>query len=219
MRLYLQITESAQTVPFNYQHYLTGALHKWIGQKNEVHDKTSLYSFSWLQQVNSNSHGIKTTDRSYFFISAFDDMLLKKILYGIRQDPVIGFGIKVSGVQITAPPAFSSKEVFHTASPIFIKRKLDDNEKHIEYTDPNANQYLTEALQKKLAIAGLQNDSIRIAFDKTYPTPRTKIIKYKEIGNRVNICPVIIEGTPEQIEFAWHVGVGNSTGIGFGALK
>jgi CRISPR-associated endoribonuclease Cas6 len=219
MRLYLQITKSTQTVPFNYQHYLTGALHKWIGQGNEIHDKTSLYSFSWLQEVNTSTYGIRTTDRSSFFISAYDDKLLKTILYGIRQDPVIGFGIKVSGVQITAPPIFSSKEVFHTASPIFIKRKQDGNEKHIEYNDPNAGEYLTEVLQKKLTIAGLSGEGLRISFDATYPAPRTKIIKYKEIGNRVNICPVIIEGTPEQIEFAWHVGVGNSTGIGFGALK
>lgn len=149
MRLYLQITKSTQTVPFNYQHYLTGVLHKWIGPENEIHDQTSLYSFSWLQQVNTNADGIRTTDRSSFFISAYDDKLLKKILNGIRQDPAIGFGIKVSGVQITAPPAFSYKEVFHTASPILIKRKLDDNEKHIEYNDPNASQYLTQALQKK----------------------------------------------------------------------
>jgi len=219
MRLYLQITKSAQTVPFNYQHYLTGVLHKWIGPENEIHDKTSLYSFSWLQQVSTNANGIRTTDRSSFFISAYDDRLLKTILYGIRQDPVIGFGIKVSGVQITAPPVFSSKEVFHTASPIFIKRKLEGNEKHIEYDDPNASEYLTEALQKKLTIAGLSGEGLSVSFDATYSTPRTKIIKYKEIGNRVNICPVVIEGTPEQIEFAWHVGVGNSTGIGFGALK
>ena len=28
-----------------------------------------------------------------------------------------------------------------------------------------------------------------------------------------------LKGSPEQIAFAWDVGVGNSTGIGFGALK
>ncbi|UPK72083.1 CRISPR-associated endoribonuclease Cas6 [Chitinophaga filiformis] len=219
MRLYLQITRSTETVPFNYQHYLTGALHKWIGAENDIHDKTSLYSFSWLQQVNTNADGIRTTDRSSFFISAYDDKLIKKILYGIRQDPVIGFGIKVSGVQITAPPAFSNKEIFRTASPILIKKRQDNNEKHIEYNDPHAGKYLTEVLQKKLTIAGLSGEGLSIGFDMTYPSPRTKIVKYKEIGNRVNICPVIIEGSPEQIEFAWHVGVGNSTGIGFGALK
>jgi CRISPR/Cas system endoribonuclease Cas6 (RAMP superfamily) len=30
---------------------------------------------------------------------------------------------------------------------------------------------------------------------------------------------VIIKGTPEQLAFAWNVGLGNSTGIGFGALN
>jgi len=29
---------------------------------------------------------------------------------------------------------------------------------------------------------------------------------------------VIVEGDPRAVQFAWEVGVGNSTGIGFGAL-
>ena len=39
------------------------------------------------------------------------------------------------------------------------------------------------------------------------------------IKNKASICPVIVKGTSEQIAFAWNVGVGNSTGIGFGALN
>ncbi|MGN9307593.1 CRISPR-associated endoribonuclease Cas6 [Enterococcus faecium] len=58
-----------------------------------------------------------------------------------------------------------------------------------------------------------------MSFDRTYYAAKTKLVYYKNIGNKTSICPVIIEGTPEQIAFAWNVGVGNSTGIGFGALK
>jgi CRISPR/Cas system endoribonuclease Cas6 (RAMP superfamily) len=35
----------------------------------------------------------------------------------------------------------------------------------------------------------------------------------------VNWCPIIIKGKPETKLFAWNVGLGNSTGIGFGAIK
>jgi CRISPR/Cas system endoribonuclease Cas6 (RAMP superfamily) len=48
MRLHLSLTPNTEPVPFNYQHQLTGALHKWLGE-NELHDKISLYSFSWLR--------------------------------------------------------------------------------------------------------------------------------------------------------------------------
>lgn len=48
MRLHFLLTPNTQTVPFDYQHFLIGAFHKWMGW-NEVHDEISLYSLSWLQ--------------------------------------------------------------------------------------------------------------------------------------------------------------------------
>lgn len=219
MRLYLKLTQNKEVIPFNYQPYLTGALHKWIGAKNEEHNLLSLYSFSWFQNVDTSKDGIKIKSASYFFISAYDEILIKKIIKGIREDPTVCFGTRVVEIQIESTPDFSNKETFFTASPVFIKRRFANNEKHITFNDPKATAYLTETLQKKLKIAGLPDGGLTVSFDKDYHSARTKVISYKTIGNKVNICPVIIEGSPEQIAFAWNVGVGNSTGIGFGALK
>lgn len=218
MRLYLTLSNSSQLLSFNYQSYLTGALHKWIGE-NEVHDKISLYSFSWLQQVDSSRNGLRITDNSYFFISAHEETLIKKIVKGIQEDSRLCSDIYVREVHIAAPPVFSEKERFQLGSPVFIKQWVADNEKHIEYHDPHAGSYLTGMLKKKLSVAGLNTEGVNVYFDERYSSPRTKIISYKQIQNRVNICPVIIEGTPEQLTFAWNVGIGNSTGIGFGSLK
>lgn len=220
MRLYLKLTKNKELIPFNYQPYLTGALHKWIGDRNDIHDRLSLYSFSWLQNVDVlNGKGILLKNDSYFFISAYDELLIKKILKGIIADPDVCFGTTVFDVQIADDPLFSNKEKFLVASPVFIKRRFDNNIKHIVYNDPNSKNYLTETLQKKLIFAGLAIEGIKVVFDASFSSPRVKLIQYKEVNNRVNICPVVIEGTPEQIAFAWNVGVGNSTGIGFGALK
>ena len=134
-------------------------------------------------------------------------------------DPYICFGTSVSDIQISESPVFSNMESFSVGSPVFIKRRVDKNEKHITYDDPNSNIFLTETLQKKLKAAKMPSENVKVKFDLSFLTPHTKVIWYKEIGNRVNICPVIIEGTSEQIAFAWNVGIGNSTGIGFGALK
>lgn len=220
MRLYLRITKNTQLIPFNYQPYLTGVIHKWIGTKNSMHDNLSLYSFSWLQNVSAKQNqGLNLTDNSYFFISTYEESLSKKILKGVLDDPTICFGSSVFDVQITETPAFSTIERFFVASPIFIKRRFDNKEKHITYDDPRSGNFLTETLKKKLTAANFPSEGVNVSFDLDYPDPQTKIIHYREIGNRANICPVIIEGTPEQIAFAWNVGVGNSTGIGFGALK
>ena len=66
---------------------------------------------------------------------------------------------------------------------------------------------------------GLIDKTLSIQFEANYPNSRTKKITYKGVQNRANWCPVIIEGKPETKLFAWNVGLGNSTGIGFGAIK
>jgi CRISPR-associated endoribonuclease Cas6 len=219
MRIFLQLSKGNQTIPFNYQSHLTGAIHKWIGEENEVHDNVSLYSFSWLQNIDTFKDGIKTKKGSYFFISAFNEVLIKKIVKGVRKDPCVCFGVTVTEVEVLMDPNFSNKESFFTASPIFIKRRFENHEKHISFNDPDADTYLTETLRKKLRLAGIPEEGVRVSFDRNYHNSRTKVISYKTIGNKVNICPVMIEGSSAQIAFAWNVGVGNSTGIGFGALK
>lgn len=219
MRLYLKLTKNKEIIPFNYLHLLTGAIHKWIGEKNREHGDVSLYSFSWLQKVNTNKKGITLTSDSYFFISTFKDDLLKAILKRILEDPTVFYGSEVYDAQIMETPEFGTKQLFLIASPIFIKRRFDDKQKHIVFYDELSGKYMTETMSKKMAVAGLSSEGFSIEFDKNYSSPKTKLCHYKEIENKANVCPVIIEGTTEQIAFAWNVGVGNSTGIGFGSLK
>lgn len=48
MRIHISTTKNTSLVPFDYQQKLVGTIHKWIGD-NSVHDRISLYSFSWLK--------------------------------------------------------------------------------------------------------------------------------------------------------------------------
>jgi len=219
MRIYLQLTKNTELIPFNYQPFLTGALHKWLGKGNIEHGNISLYSFSWLQNVDTTDKGINLKHGSHFFISAFDDVLIKTIVKGILTDPLVCFGSSVLAVDVVENPMFSNVQWFNTASPVLVRRFDGEKDHHVGFDDEKASICLTEAMQRKLVLAGLPTDNVKVSFDRNYHSPRTKVITYKGIGNRVNICPVIVEGTPEQIAFAWNVGVGNSTGIGFGALK
>ncbi|WP_212004049.1 CRISPR-associated endoribonuclease Cas6 [Chitinophaga sp. HK235] len=221
MRLLLPVTKSKATIYFHqHQVFLTGALHKWIGFKNDVHGQLSLHSFSWLQNVDITREGLRTRDDSYFFINAYDTALIKKIVRGIQEDPTICIGVSVTDIHIEETPVFPSKKQFYPASPVFVKKYLDrKNEKHVMYTDPEAATCLTTVLQRKLRQAGLSDQGVSVSFDTTYPKASTKLIAYKMVNNKANLCPVVVEGTPEQVAFAWEVGVGNCTGIGFGALK
>ena len=113
----------------------------------------------------------------------------------------------------------NDRELFNCASPILIKRKLADGSiKQFNFSDAEANQYLKETLLSKMREAGLEDDTLDIRFDTSYNKKKLKLVRYHGIGNKGSICPVIIKAKPETKLFAWNVGLGNSTGIGFGAI-
>lgn len=219
MRLYIKISNSNEVIDYNYQPLLTGCVHKWLGENNKEHGNVSLYSFSLLQNVDAVKSGIKLKSGSFFMLSFHDVNLVKIVVNNILDDPGMFFGAKVYDIQIQDTPVFSERERFLLASPILIKRYKGDENIHYTFLDNNSDEYLTETLKTKAKIAGINSENLKVYFDRSYHSPKTKIITYKGIQNKVNICPVIIEGSPEMIGFAWNVGLGNSTGIGFGSLK
>ncbi len=218
MRIHIKIRSGNQKIPFNYQPFITGAIHKWIGN-NEIHDKISMYSFSWLKGGRKNGNGLIFENETSFEFSAHDNSLIKSVINGIQSDPIINYGLDVSEIVIQDTPVFSNREIFFVSSPVLVKRKDHDKEIHYTYDQTESDNLLTETMKTKLKKAGLDYSNIQVCFDRNYLEAKTKLVYYKNIGNKTNICPVIIAGTPEQIAFAWNVGVGNSTGIGFGALK
>ncbi|MEZ4901764.1 MAG: CRISPR-associated endoribonuclease Cas6 [Spirosomataceae bacterium] len=219
MRLHIHLSKNTSIVPFVYQERQVSKLHYWIG-RNEVHDKVSLYSFSWLKNGRQEQGGLNFRNGSQFFLSCYDNTLIKQIIKKIQEDNDFGWGMKITSLTLENDPDFESPHRFLVASPVFIKRYQPDGKGNsfFYHNDQEANQYLTESLQHKLKEAGFPYDEVVVRFDDSYPNATTKGASYKGIFNKGSVCPVIIKGTPEQIAFAWNVGVGNLTGIGFGSL-
>ncbi|MEM9886491.1 MAG: CRISPR-associated endoribonuclease Cas6 [Bacteroidota bacterium] len=223
MRVYLQLSRNTAPVPFNYQQKLTGAFHKWLGT-NELHDDISLYSLSWLRHVGrpcykTTKAGLVFPYGAEFFISSPLQDLHTKAVQGIFEDAEINWGMRVEEVRLRRTPDFGQRHRFLAQSPILIKRKrLEDQ--HAQYFFPShaeSDAFLTETLQSKLRRLQLPTD-VSVAFDRSYPRPHIKKISYHGIDIKATLCPVIVEGDPQAVAAAWDCGIGNSTGIGFGAL-
>jgi CRISPR-associated endoribonuclease Cas6 len=218
MRLHFKLQPSKISIPFDHQSLLVGVIHKWLGW-NEEHGRISMYSFSRLEGGKATNKGLSFENGATFFFSSYNTDLLKKIICGIRADSSMFCGLQVSDITIQEDLDLSQRELFFTASPILIKRYTKDKSEHILYDDPRANSCLKETLETKLKEVGLSDDSLDISFQSNYPKAGTKMITYKGIDNKANWCPLRIKGKPETKIFAWNVGLGNSTGIGFGAIK
>lgn len=219
MRIQITTLPNTQPVPFDYQQKLVGALHKWIGQNN-LHGEMSLYSFSWLQNGCKNGNALDFKHGAKFSISFYDDSVLKSIIHSIQSEPDLFCGMKVKEIMLVNAFDIQERDLFFCASPIFIKRKLKDGTiKQYSFNDAETSKLMAETLNAKMLKAGLEADNtLDIRFDLTYAKKKQKLVRYHNIGNKANICPVIIKGKPETKLFAWNVGIGSCTGIGFGAI-
>lgn len=218
MRIHIRTTPNTEPVPFDYQKSLVGAFHKWVGM-NKLHDEMSLYSLSWLSGGKMRNGALHFAIGAHWQISMLDTTMMKKLIDGIQNDPGIDFGMEVSEVMIQEDPKFSRNMRFNVQSPVLIKRAVGERINFYLYDDLKADALLTETMKNKLAKSGKENLDVSISFDRGYRQAKTKLIDYRGIRIRGSVCPVIIKGDPEAIAVAWNVGVGNSTGIGFGALR
>ncbi|QMW06734.1 CRISPR-associated endoribonuclease Cas6 [Spirosoma foliorum] len=222
MRLQLQLTPNTQPVPYDHLHQLTGALHKWLG-RNDIHDGLSLYSFGWLRGGESRNASLRFPKGANWNISFFDDEKARQLLKGILDQPELGFGMQIYEIREVAPPPFQAQHYFLTdGSSIVIRQKRPDGSRaYLLWDDPATDQALTQSFQRKLIAAGFSGADlgVTVSFDRTYQTARTRKIAIKGTNHRGSECPVIVEGTPDALHFAWTVGLGELTGSGFGALR
>jgi len=185
----------------------------------------SLYSLSWLHGGVTMQNGKRIKDGLDFpqgarwFISAHDETLLQKIADSALRDSAVCCGMNVTEIRTQRTPDFGPRFCFKAGSPILARSKeVEGRITHYTNADPEADEVLTQTLRHKLDAAGLDLSTTKVQFDHTYRNAKTKLVTIKGIGNRCTVCPVIVEGTPEAVQFAWNVGIGHLTGNGFGSL-
>lgn len=226
MRLHILLSPSREPVNFNYNHFLVSCLHRWLGNNNEFHNGLSLYSVGSLQGGGARNGALSFPRGARWHISAPDTSqgseFLNRVAEAALRSPKVCCGMEIVEISSQATPEFGPHRVFRAESPIFIRGEKDgDQDPHILYDDPRASDYLTRTLRHKLDKAGLSHlsESAQVSFDQTYKTPKTRLIHIKDnFYKRASVCPVIVEGEPEAVQFAWNVGAGNLTGSGFGSL-
>ena len=130
--------------------------------------------------------------------------------------------MRVYEVREQITPGFGPAARFLVDGAVLTRRNRDGGGRdHLTFRDPDADGTLTRTLRRRLETAGLEGDHLDTTarFDGGYEKARTKLVTLKGVRYRTSECPVIIEGTPEAVQAAWLVGVGELTGMGLGALK
>jgi CRISPR-associated endoribonuclease Cas6 len=220
MRIQLKLSPNTQPVPFNHLHQLTQRLHHWLGPENELHDGLSLYSFGWLKGGTVKKGALTFPNGATWQISFHDERATRKLLMGIINQPELFCGLMIYEVQELPTPAFGEQQRFLADGPIVARQvRTDGSREYLLHDAPAADLALTATLRHKLEKAGLSAEGVSVSFDRSFLTPRHKVVEIKGIKHKGSICPVVVEGPLEVVQFAWLVGAGELTGSGLGALS
>lgn len=215
MRIKIILSKSNSCIPFTYQGLMLGTIHKWFGANNKLHDKLSLYNYSWLKGFRINKYGLIADKQPYFYFSCFDDRLIDRLNAGICKDKSMFNGFEVIRIENID---CEIKECYEPLSPIFVKEKTENNSlEHLLFDNPKTETIMTNLMRNKMKFANVNFELESIKFEVSEHS-KTKLVKIHGINSRANLCNVKIVGDENAHKFILDVGVGHSTGSGFGCI-
>lgn len=214
---------SNQVLPFNYWSMLLKFLHPNIlGKDNKYHDDISLYSISPLFNSKTVQDGLLFKHGAIWLIRTpsieiFKDFYLKA-KNSISKE--LGYGLILKNVEFSIDDMKFNNELIISTSPIFLgQNENTEIRDHITFKHGNL---ITSSRMKQIIITkasklgyNLNEDDFNIEFDLTSPIKTKRIL----IGNVSNIASqgkIKISGNSDVIALCYSLGIGKSTGCGFG---
>ena len=217
-RIRINLTQPTADVPVNNQHYLNGFIHESFGENNLFHDKFSDYNISSLQggKLNKDKKTLNfSSENPHFFISGNEDFLMfavnafifsKSSMFGMEFESVGSFD------------DFKVNKYFDnviTISPIIVK---NDKKQKITVENGDFLHYLTLNCQQKLAHANIIDPSFKLEIINPHKS-KSKCIWVGKIFNPCSNVRLRVYGKKKTRETLYNMGLGGSTGSGFGSVK
>ena len=222
MRIKINFSKNTSAVPVQNQSLLNTYVHKCLGHKNEYHDKKNDYCISHLYggKLNPDKNTLSFENGGFITISSKDLEFVNKLLIGIISNPNFTGGMIFSGVDHIDERFFDGWNYFTTLSPFIIKKYSDKkNYTFITLNDVSFENNLKEYLVKKLK--QIDNTIDLSDFDVKIPdnnTHKVKSVLVKNVINKANQCHINIFCNKKVAELLYNIGIGQSTGSGFGTI-
>lgn len=216
---------------------LCGFLNKIFGEKNKQHDGESPYTIAILKRKFNRRDGVVFEDNSAKIrITSIYYEIIESLLRGLDRQRNIPHKDRasLSGMYVTSAnleeipkltPFNGDEYLLSLLSPILLqdsKRRGTNKPLYITHKHDDFGDYLQSQTKRKLESLGFDSD-IQINLDGTFQGRSLRVDKRK-INNHIVYCSNngllrIRAKDPESIRALMAVGVGNSTGMGFGAIS
>ena len=205
-------------IPVNNQKQLNSFIHRCIGENNEFHDKFSDYAISSLQggKLNSDKKTLSFNDNPYIVISSENIDFLQTIMMGIQFKNEKLYDMSVNNIMPCGE--YSVNQFFDkviTISPILLK---DKENKKITIKDDKWINLLIENCKNKLKHLNIIDNTFNIEI-RNHDKAKEKSIYVGEVFNPSSLVSLKIYGKKKTRIALYNLGLGNSTGSGFGSIK
>lgn len=227
MRIKISLSSKTKTcLPSNNQHLINSYVHRCLGNNNEYHDGPSNYSVSSLQGGNINKTDKTLTledgDDVYFLVSSVDESFISRFYSGVTSNKIFYGDIRASITLMNEETYQNRYNRFKTLSPLLIK----SNNKPVTIEDfsgkKEMSDFITSITKNRLTKI---SDKYNIGLDLTnfnieikWCKPTKKFVKPNSAGQWANECDFIVYSDGKTARTLASVGIGQSTGSGFGTI-
>lgn len=219
MRLKVILNGNGKILPFSNQHMLNGYFHKCLGEGNKYHDALSDYSVSMLcgGTTTEDKSGLIFEDKAYFVVSSMDEVFMSEFLIGLYKNQSFQ-GMELLGIEPINEKFYEGVNFFRALTPILLKSKTAPKKyTFLTIDDDNYKDELKKSIIRKLTQCSfVVPESFDIEISEIGKQKRTVMVgNVKNVGN---IHEIVVIGPKYIAEAIYNIGIGNSSGSGFGTI-
>lgn len=201
------------------QKLLNGFIHGILGDNNPFHDKFSDYCISELQGMKLDKETrelcLDGDNNPYITVSTYKNQnFLRTLVDGLySKDKAFG-GLVLDKIEVFSHNVHKEWDIVVSTSPILL---IVDGIK-ISIEDDGFVDHLKNHCVNKLKRNGIEDETFDVQIRRS--DRAKKCLKY--VGESWNICSRVslyVTGKPSTREALYELGIGGSTGSGFGSVK
>lgn len=222
MRIKFNFTKNTTPVNINNQSDVNYYIHKCLGENNPYHDAKNDYSISNLQggKLIKGTKNLQFDNGGFITVTSLNTNFINDIIGGIMSNPQMKWGMVFKSIDFINENFINGWNHFATLSPFIIKKYVDKNTySFATINDDDFNNIVKNHIVNKLTkiYPGIKLENFDVQI-KSHPSHKVTKVRVKNVLNIGNQCHVSIFTTKDVAEKIYNLGLGQSTGSGFGTI-
>lgn len=191
-----------------------------MGKNNIGHNDVSYYSLSPMFGGVRTAKGEKFSNGGYVYFTTNSNELMSEVvtaLFGMNDSVAVGDLTYMNFEMVKDFYIHSDYDIVRTISPILLKR----HHKKITINDEEFLPLLRKRCVEKLVANGINEDKAETLSIEIFYKENAQVVdmQYNNIHNFATKAMFIVKGNRQAREALYNMGIGSSTGCGFGTVS